>query len=124
MNHIIVAVMLCSAVCQPDQIAVWDGDTFLLGASGHHEKIRIANIDTAEIEGRCESETALAFRARERLAQLLEGQQVSIHRTGSDKYGRTLATIRVNGADVGDLLVREELARVWTGRRLPWCDGR
>ncbi|PAP96113.1 thermonuclease family protein [Mesorhizobium wenxiniae] len=39
-----------------------------------------------------------------------------------DRYGRTLATIEVDGRDVGDILIGEGLARPWTGKRRPWCD--
>ncbi|MXP36055.1 hypothetical protein GRI55_09745 [Erythrobacter citreus] len=38
---------------------------------------------------------------------------------GKDGYGRTLAVVRVGGRSVGSILVREGLAREWTGRREP-----
>jgi micrococcal nuclease len=39
-----------------------------------------------------------------------------------DRAGRTLGTVSVDGRDVGEVLVGEELARPWEGRRKPWCD--
>lgn len=39
-----------------------------------------------------------------------------------DRYGRTLATIEVNGRDVGKIMIAEGLARPWTGKRRSWCD--
>lgn len=39
-----------------------------------------------------------------------------------NRYGRLLATIRVDGRDVGEVLVAEGLARPWGGRRASWCD--
>lgn len=107
---------LCAA--GPRENCVVDGDTFWLG----HEKFRIANIDAPELsEPRCSAEKRLAERATIRLVELLAGQDIAIDRQGLDKYGRTLALVAAHGRDVGDVLVAEGLARVWTGRRLPWC---
>ena len=36
-----------------------------------------------------------------------------ITRLGTDPYGRTLATVAVNGVDAGDYLVAQGLARRW-----------
>ncbi|GGB10291.1 hypothetical protein GCM10011491_42820 [Brucella endophytica] len=66
--------------------------------------------------------------AKRRLAELLATGDPVIKRgdPGSgrvkDRYGRTLATIAVNGADVGDVLVGELLARPWKGKRRGWCE--
>lgn len=51
----------------------------------------------------------------------MAGQQIVIHRQGTDRYGRTLAALSVNGVDAGDMLVSEGLARTWSGRREAWC---
>lgn len=119
--HIVVTPLLCSSICQPQQIQVWDGDTFRLQVQGDIEKIRIVNIDAPEIEGKCPYETELAQRAKRRLSELLQGGEIEIMREGNDRYRRTLATIRIDGRDAGDILVGEGLARTWTGRREPWC---
>jgi endonuclease YncB( thermonuclease family) len=73
------------------------------------------------MEGRCIHETDLARQAKIRLAEILQGRRVEILRQGTDRYDRTLAAIRVEGRDVGDILVAEGLARTWAGRREPWC---
>jgi micrococcal nuclease len=97
--------------------SITDGDTIRCGA----ERIRLADIDAPELsEPKCPSERALATRARDRLAELLGGE-FQIHRTGTDRYKRTLARITVDGVDVGSILVREQLARPWEGRRRGWC---
>lgn len=120
-SHIVAAILLCTATCQPAKVRIWDGDTFLIGMQHGAEKVRIINIDAAEIEGRCPFEIDLAFKAKRRLADIMRGQKVQIIRQGTDRYGRTLAAVRVNGIDAGDELVREGLARTWTGHREPWC---
>lgn len=111
---------LVAGICVdgPRDNCVVDGDTFWLG----REKFRLANIDAPELsEPRCSSERRLARKATRRLFQLLVGQELTIERQGLDKYGRTLALVTASGRDVGEVLVSEGLARVWTGRRLPWC---
>lgn len=85
------------------------------------ERIRIADIDTPELDGQCVDERQRAVRARDRLVQLLRSGDVVIRRTGKDRYGRTLAIITRDGRSVGDVLVSEGLARTWSGRRERWC---
>jgi endonuclease YncB( thermonuclease family) len=103
------------AVCPPQGAryhCVVDGDT--LWWEG--EKIRIAEIDTPEMNGRCPAETARARQAQARLVQLLNARQVSFERVGTDRYGRTLA----NFGSVSEALIREGLARRWGDQR-GWC---
>ena len=120
-SHIIVPVLLCALSCEPAEIRVWDGDSIRLGLTSEAEAVRIFNIDAPEIEGQCAYESDLAQQSKHRLAELLAGQRVEIHRQGTDRYGRTLAAVTVNGVDAGDVLVSEGLARTWSGRREPWC---
>lgn len=121
LNHIVISVLLCASSCEAAEIRVWDGDSIRLGTTRQSEAVRIFNIDAPEMEGRCAYETDLALQAKVRLAEILEGRRVEILRQGTDRYGRTLAAVRVDGQDVGDILVGEGLARTWTGRREPWC---
>lgn len=97
-----------------------DGDTFRLNGV----KIRIADIDTPELKGRCEMETAKAEKARDRLAVLLSHGPFELQPIGdrdADQYGRKLRVVTRGGKSIGDQLVSEGLARTWTGRREPWC---
>lgn len=120
-GHIVVSVFLCAPSCETAEVRVWDGDSIRLDAAHHFEAVRLYNIDAPEIEGQCAFETELAQRAKARLAEIMNGQQVIVRRQGTDRYGRTLAAVLVDGADAGDMLVREGLARTWTGRREQWC---
>ncbi|MDF1836149.1 MAG: thermonuclease family protein [Alteraurantiacibacter sp. bin_em_oilr2.035] len=96
---------------------VHDGDSFIV----NRERIRIADIDTPELDGQCASESRLAIQSRNRLIQFLNSDEYAIHRTGEDRYGRTLAIVTNSRGSVGDQLVEEGLARAWSGRREPWC---
>lgn len=102
-----------------DTIDVIDGDTFRLRG----EKIRIADIDTPELAGRCAEEKALAARATGRLAALLAQGPFELEPVGrdEDRYGRKLRIVTRGGRSIGDQLVAEGLARTWTGRREAWC---
>lgn len=102
-------------------VRVIDGDTFDHGGV----RIRIADIDTPEIRGRCAHETALAARATRRMRALLTAGPFELHplRNGrdEDRYGRKLRIVTRGGQSLGDVLVAEGLARTWSGRREPWC---
>lgn len=97
---------------------VVDGDTIWFRG----EKIRIANIDAPELRGKCRAERRLARVARDRLRLILENFDIDIRRTGKDRYGRTLATIRAGRIDVGDALIAGGHAAPWRGRQADWCD--
>jgi hypothetical protein len=81
-------------------IRVVDGDTLDVGG----ERIRIVNIDTPEMppKAKCASEADGALRARDRLDRLVRAGPVTLERTGTDRYGRTLAHVRVDGEDAGE----------------------
>lgn len=98
--------------------SVTDGDTIRCG----DERVRLLGIDTPELfSPRCPREKQQARAAKDRLAELLRAGTMTLDRDGADRFGRTLATVRVDGVDVGAVLVREGHAREWTGRRETWC---
>ena len=114
------ALALAMAVCPAHGVrvtCVHDGDSFII----ERERIRIADIDTPELEGQCAYERNLAVNARNRLVELLNEEPFEIRRQGEDRYGRTLAVIINGRGSIGNQLVREGLARTWSGRREPWC---
>jgi crotonobetainyl-CoA:carnitine CoA-transferase CaiB-like acyl-CoA transferase len=60
--------------------------------------------------------------AKAALWRLIDGAAtVVVVRTGIDRYGRSLGRVEGDGVDVGEALVAMGHARVWTGRRMPWC---
>ena len=114
---LILAAALAICAADPREHCVHDGDTVWLNG----EKIRISDIDTPELNGECVSERALALQARDRLVQILNASPFEVKRSGTDRYGRTLAILHQAGRSIGDQLVAEGLARTWSGRREPWC---
>ncbi len=115
-----LALAIALAVCPAQGVrvnCVHDGDSFII----ERERIRIADIDTPELDGQCAYESDLAIRARDRLVVLLNSEAFEIRRQGQDRYGRSLAVVVNSRGSVGDQLVYEGLARTWSGRREPWC---
>ncbi len=97
-----------------------DGDTVDVPGRG---RIRLLGIDTPELSSRCEREHELALRAKRRTQELLNSGARSLYPSGEhDRYGRILADIRVGGFDIGSTLLREGLARPYSGgQRRGWC---
>ena len=99
--------------------SVHDGDTIRCG----RERVRIANIDAPELPNspKCQDrrrsyawcDFVAGKASREALVRLLSRGRVTIERRGTDPYGRTLATVSVNGVDAGDYLIAQGLARPW-----------
>ncbi|NKK58804.1 thermonuclease family protein [Rhizobium leguminosarum bv. viciae] len=119
----VVAAIVCfsSVACSPADVIVIDGDTIVV--RGEH--IRIEGINAPELKGKCREEKVRALRARSRLMELLPRAEVGIDRHGFDRYRRTLAFVSADGEPVGDVLMREGLARKWVqtynGQEEPWC---
>jgi micrococcal nuclease len=112
---------VCSGGAARDNCVV-DGDTFTMDGT----TIRIMDIDAPETHPpRCAYEADLGDRATRRLSQLLSARAFQLVRADRDidKYGRQLRVVIRDGRSIGKILVGEGLARTWTGKRRPWCDG-
>lgn len=107
----------------PDKTCLVDGDTLWL----HGEYIRLKDFDTPESQTAIcggQSEVALAHQASARMLELLNNHDWTIEYFGYDstESHRRLATIRIDGRDVGDILISEHFARQWPDGREWWCD--
>ena len=100
-------------------LMVHDGDSLRCGA----ERIRLAAIDAPEMRGspKCEPgrrgwcDYPLAVRSRDALRGFLASGTPTIERCGIDRYGRTLALVRIDGREAGAWLISRGLARAWRG---------
>ncbi|MBF0252037.1 MAG: thermonuclease family protein [Alphaproteobacteria bacterium] len=109
--------------------SVYDGDTFRVNVAGwpaligSNMPVRIAGIDAPEIKGKCPSEIALAIKARDAAARLLgEGRLIELVNIRRGKYFRIVADVRIDGVDLGEVLVSLGLARPYrSGQRHRWC---
>jgi micrococcal nuclease len=101
---------------------VVDGDTIWFEG----QNLRLQSYDTPEPHTAIcggSAEVALAKQASARLLDLLNTNAFTVETFGIDGTGkRTLATIRISGQDVGDILIGERLARRWPDGEEWWCD--
>lgn len=110
------------SMCGRDRYTcVVDGDTIWWQG----QNLRLQSYDTPEpYNDICggDAEVALGKRASARLLQLLNANPFTVDTFGLDGTGsRTLATIRIAGRDVGDILIEEGLARRWPDGEEFWC---
>lgn len=96
---------------------VVDGDTIWVRG----EKIRLEGFNAPEMNGTCGRERRMALQARDELQRALNSRAFTIERNGTDRYRRTLATIRAGGRDVGVGLISKGLAHEWRGFKEGWC---
>jgi endonuclease YncB( thermonuclease family) len=87
----------------------YDGDTC---TSSTGEKIRLACIDTPELRGK-RADPVPAKEARDFLIELVVGRKVTIRRITTDRYGRTVAELFVDGSNVQQELVASGNASIY-----------
>ena len=109
---------------------VFDGDTFsaqvMLDADVEITvRVRLLNVDTPEMNGKCRAEKIMAQNARDLLRTLLpRGTVVELENIKDDKYlGRINANVFLpNGREVGLMLIDAGVGRPYSGgKRAPWC---
>jgi endonuclease YncB( thermonuclease family) len=122
---------------KPADIHVVDGDTIDIQG----KRIRLIDFDAPELGGHahCAVERMLAARATSRLRQMIQiGQDIDLQlvecscRPGTEgttacNWGRACGYLTVDGRDVGETLISENLAHPYVcgryscPRRMPWC---
>lgn len=112
-------------------VRVYDGDTFFVDIPDVHPLfgreigIRVRGIDTPEIRGSCEQERKLAVIAREiAIEALFAADQVDLVDVERGKYFRIVATVLIDGVDLGDILIEAGCAVAYDGDgpSPTWCD--
>ena len=125
-----IAYRLDPALAYPAEVLrVIDGDTFearvrVWPGLDVATKVRLRNIDAAELHARCAGELAKAQAARTALETILADGGIAISRVGVDKYGgRVDAAVSTrNTADVAAALLNGGYARAYDGgKRGSWC---
>jgi len=110
-------------------ISVYDGDTFRVNIDGIHPLIgdnigiRVNNVDTPEIKGKCHSEKKLAIKARDFVASRLKSaKEVLLVNPKRGKYFRIVADVMIDGRMLDKMLLERGLAYQYDGgRKKSWC---
>ncbi len=104
---------------------VIDGDTIDLDCAGEGlVRTRLMGFDTPEVfSPKCDAELALGNAATQALQHRVDGsREVLVAFRGTDRYGRRLARLSLDGTDVAQPLIAAGLARPYEGgRRDGWC---
>jgi len=96
---------------------VTDGDTITVITDGQKSTIRLVGIDAPE-KSRKKHEPGQPFSqsSTKYLASLVLNKHVDIVSYGTDRYGRTLAVVYVDGKNVNLEMVKAGLAEVYRGK--------
>ena len=120
-----LALLLVLALAQPaaalETVTIrscYDGDTC---RTTNGERIRLACIDTPELRGkRAQPEPARA--ARDHLRTMVVGRLVGLRRITTDRYGRTVGELFVDGMNVQQAMVASRHAEIYWkyASQCPW----
>jgi len=82
-------------------ISIADGDTLTVRLGTENVSVRLEGIDAPE------SRQDHGAKAKAALSDLVKGQTVDVHVTGTDRYKRTLAIVMIGGVNVNERLVED-----------------
>ncbi len=93
-------------------LSVTDGDTFRINYKGVSTPVRMIGIDTPEVNHPSEPVQCYGKEASDKTKEVLAGQEVVLEQDVSetDRYGRILAYVWLNGELINEKLVKEGYA--------------
>ena len=96
---------------------VADGDTITVVDNGKRIKVRLVGIDAPETS-KMKNEPGQPFsrKSTKHLAGMVLSKSVTVTSYGTDRYGRTLGVVFVNGKNVNLEMVNAGLAEVYRGK--------
>jgi endonuclease YncB( thermonuclease family) len=103
---------------------VYDGDSVELICGTRVSTARITGLDAPELtDPKCPEERAAAEAAKRALAALVRAAaQVEVVVQGTDRFGRNLIALRLDGQDAARRMIEAGHARPYDGgRRAGWC---
>jgi len=110
--------------------SIYDGDTFRVNLKGYPELIgyrigiRVNGIDTPEMRGQCAKEKGLARQAKEfTVQQLRSAKVIELRNMKRGKYFRIVADVFVDGKNLAQMLIDNDLAVTYDGghKAKEWC---
>ena len=103
-------------------IKVYDGDTITIAGKLPYPEspvyripVRLNGIDTPEIKGQTQKEKDLAKQIRNTLHDKIFDKMVELKNTSSEKYGRLLADVYLDGISINEWLIDQGFAVKYNG---------
>ena len=102
------AVTFASEMLEGRVVGVHDGDTITLLIAGNRQiKVRLAQIDAPE------TTQAFGQRSQQSLSEMVFNKNITVKKETTDKYGRTVGTLFVEGVDANKEQVKLGMAWVY-----------
>lgn len=110
----------------------YDADTITVNIPGVHpligEKIsvRVSGVDAPEVKGKQPCEKEASRMARNLVENILKNaKRIDLTNVEKDKYFRILADVKVDGRDLKEILLKNDLAYEYDGgtkKQKNWCN--
>lgn len=110
--------------------SIYDGDTFRATIKeypeivGYRIGIRINGVDTPEMRGKCQKEKKLAREAKQfTVSKLREAKKIELRNMKRGKYFRIVSDVYVDGKNLAQMLIDNDLAVIYDGghKAKDWC---
>jgi len=103
-------------------IKVYDGDTITIAAKLPYANspvykfsVRLSGIDCPEIKSHTDKEKEMAKQARDALNERIHGKMVSLKNVSTEKYGRLLADVYIDGECLNTWMLVNKYAIKYNG---------
>jgi len=103
-------------------VKVYDGDTITIASRLPYDSspmyrfsVRLTGIDCPEMKSRNEGERKLALHAANMLQDKIMGKYVELQNMGTEKYGRLLADVFLDGEHINEWILMNGFARPYSG---------
>jgi endonuclease YncB( thermonuclease family) len=120
-----IALLVAASLVCAQPVRVIDGDTIDVCNLNGTERIRIANLDAPEsYRPACAKEKLAGIAAKEEALKFFVRPSVilDITRYSTDRYGRSIAAISVNGVDYAKHMIESGHGVKWQfNERHDWC---
>ena len=120
-----LALLLAASIACAQPVRVIDGDTIEVCNLNGTERIRIANLDAPEsYRPSCAKEKLAGIQAKQAAIQFFVRPSVDldIQRRSTDRYGRSIADVSVNGKDFRQHMIAEGHGVQWQfNEKYDWC---
>ena len=110
LSYLLILLLLpqLSFAWQSKVVGISDGDTITVMHDGRGEKIRIYGVDCPE------KHQDFGQKAKKFTSTMVYGKAVEVEPIDTDRYGRTVGMVSVNGKSLNEELIRNGFAWVYT----------